>query len=708
MRGDKYCLRPLAALVFTILAGSAHAQASDASELGEVEVTGDTLSNAPEGSPDRGYSVDKVDNVGVWGGRKILDSPYSITSTPSQLIQNAQIRDADQLFRMNPLTQPTTPLTTLDATDPIIRGFTASTFIDGNQIIGNSRVSLEDKDRVDVISGAQSFLNDSQSIGGTVDYIFKRPTKERLTSLTLGDYGGGQFYQHADFGGQIDDAGRFGYRLNLVNQNGNTSIDDQKLKHQLFTLALDWHITDNLLIQPIYSYRHRHMQNPTAWWNGIQNFEDFIPDPYKSYSQKYAHFDATNRIYGSKASWTATDWLSFEGEYLRNESSTVGNRTINYHNDDGSWNQYFYNYIPQPQHQDIGHLYAHLNFATAWLQHKLVLGYNASRMSSSQNTRFGIAIIKGLTDEHPETPFPSTFTMGQPGVQQYTFRSAISERNAYKVGDEIAFNDHWSALIGGSLSQISSRNYDKTGLETHQYDKSKLTPTYSLIYKPVEFLTTYATYIEGLEEGTIVSSDFTNAGQIMPPTVDKQYELGAKVDLNPLLLTAALYRLNKVNQYSDNAKPMPTLYEDGRQIHQGLELTATGKVTDNLTIVGGANFAHQRIEKADDPTIQGTRPTNAAEQMYKLYTEYRLPFYPAVSLTGGVYYIGDTYADAQNTRKLPGYATGDVGARYDTQIDTYPTTFRLSVTNITDKHYWATPTSVGMPRTVALSGTINF
>lgn len=702
-------LRPITVIVFTALAVSARAETNKAPELSEVVVKDDSLiTNAPEGAAERGYSVDNVQNVGLWGTRKLADIPYSMTSTPAQLIQNAQVRDTDQLFKMNPLTQPGVPLSTMDATDPIIRGFTASTFIDGNQILGNSRASLEDKERVDIISGAQSFLNDSASIGGSVNYIYKRPTKQRLNELTLGNYGGQQYYQHIDLGGPIDDEGRFGYRLNAVNQNGETSIQDQKLKHQLFTLALDWHVTDNLLLQPIYSYRKRHMDNGSSWWNSIPDFYDFIPDPHKAYGEKYSYFNTVMKTYGTKASWDATDWLSFEGEYLRNESTDEGDRTINYHNADGSWNQYYYNYYPAPQRQDIGHLYAHLSFATAWLQHKVVMGYNASRMVGHQNARFGISLLNGLTDEHPNAPQPDTFKMGQWNVPNHTFRSAISERNSYKLGDEIAFNDQWSVIVGGSYSQLSSRQYIKTGEETKNYNKSKLTPTYSLIYKPLPFVTTYATYIEGLEEGAIVTGDFKNAGDILPPTVSKQYELGTKIDLDPLLLTAALFRLDKANQFSDNGKPLPTMLQDGRQIHQGVELTATGKITDNLTIVGGATFADEHVEKTDDPSVKGKRPTDAAERMYKLYTEYSLPFYPQVALTGGVYYVGDSYADAQNKKKIPAYTTGDVGARYTTKFGNYPTTFRLSVTNVTDKAYWATQNSVGMPRTVVFSGTVDF
>jgi iron complex outermembrane receptor protein len=56
----------------------------------------------------------------------------------------------------------------------------------------------------------------------------------------------------------------------------------------------------------------------------------------------------------------------------------------------------------------------------------------------------------------------------------------------------------------------------------------------------------------------------------------------------------------------------------------------------------------------------------------------------------------------------------DVGARYKTEINNTPVTYRLSVENLFDKHYWAGAFSMegfatlGGPRTVKLSATMQF
>ena len=53
--------------------------------------------------------------------------------------------------------------------------------------------------------------------------------------------------------------------------------------------------------------------------------------------------------------------------------------------------------------------------------------------------------------------------------------------------------------------------------------------------------------MEGLEPGEVVPSWYTNAGKVFAPTIDRQYELGAKVTAGRALFTAALFNIDKVN-----------------------------------------------------------------------------------------------------------------------------------------------------------------
>ena len=110
------------------------------------------------------------------------------------------------------------------------------------------------------------------------------------------------------------------------------------------------------------------------------------------------------------------------------------------------------------------------------------------------------------------------------------------------IGDDIRFNDQWSALVGFNYAEVEEKNYNINGEKTGGYEAKDTIPSISLIYKPFEDLTTYTTYMESLESGTIVGDLYSNAGEIFDPYVSKQYEVGAKYSISQnLLLSSALF-----------------------------------------------------------------------------------------------------------------------------------------------------------------------
>ncbi|MFW3345480.1 TonB-dependent receptor [Aliarcobacter butzleri] len=287
--------------------------------------------------------------------------------------------------------------------------------------------------------------------------------------------------------------------------------------------------------------------------------------------------------------------------------------------------------------------------------------------------------------------------------------SGRNEKTNLMIGDDIRFNDQWSALVGFNYAKTEEKNYSMNGDRTGGYDADEVTPSVSLIFKPFEDLTTYVTYMESLENGLKVEcANCNNNGSVLDPYVSKQYEAGAKYSVSEnLLLSSALFRIEKANRYDkDLPNGMKEVTQDGLEIHEGLELTATGKVTDNLTIVGGGTIMNLEIDKA--ASNEGKKPADTASKMAKLYAEYDIFAVKGLTLTGGAYYTGESYRDGANTDIIPSYTVYDGGLRYKTKLDKYPTTFIMNVTNLTDKKYWRSSTSFGEPRNLAFSMKMEF
>jgi iron complex outermembrane receptor protein len=172
-------------------------------------------------------------------------------------------------------------------------------------------------------------------------------------------------------------------------------------------------------------------------------------------------------------------------------------------------------------------------------------------------------------------------------------------------------------------------------------------------------------------------------------------------------LTAALFRIDKVNEYTD---PSDNVYkQNGREIHQGLEFTATGKLSDRLTVVGGLTVQDAHVAKAKNNTaLEGKTPVNVPEQQARLYLEYALTGLPGLTATGGANYSGRRPVDSANTDYLDGATTYDIGVRYQTRAAGRKLTFKLNVSNLFDKAYWTYYRSgdgltLGAPRVVSFT-----
>lgn len=685
--------------------------ATDAAVLPPVRVSSDV--HASDGTPERGYRTDEISAVGAWQGRDLQNTPYSMTVVSRQLIENLQSTSPDQIFRINPTTQLTRSQYENDQPTFYMRGFRVSSgYQDGVPIdqLGHS-TTTEDVERVEILSGLSGFLYGSGNVGGVVNYVTKRPTLERLNRVTVGNNGGSNYYVHGDFGGPIDRDGRFAYRVNVLGQDGETAVDGVDIRKTFFSAALDWRPTDRLLLQ-ISGSRRDYEPNGKGGWQfapGVARLSPTLLDPTVSWGQPWAESYYENTKYGAQLRWDISDAVTLRSAWYENsnERSTVfANNVIQA---DGTYNQTVFNYYPaggspvSSRHDDAaGYLFADVKFDTGAIAHKLTVGMQRRTSVDARYERNSTGIVfNGLTLDRPTyVPRPDLPVVDRGNMVEPFFIDDVID--SLVIGDDIAFNEQWSMLVGVARTEIDAR--------LAGYKKSKVTPTASLVFRPVEFLTTYASYIESLEQGAIAADEFNgvpvvNAGEVKSPLVSRQYEIGAKASVGDLLLTAALFEINKGLQYYElSTSGSAEFVQDGRQVHRGLELTVIGKASDHLTLIGGGTWLNAEIEEQkQNPALEGKRPQLVSDVLFKLRAEYQLPVLPALTLIAGGGYASDRYADALNADRLASYTLFDLGARYALSLGDYPLTLRLEANNLGDKRYWANSSVIGDPRTVVFS-----
>ncbi|MCG3660180.1 TonB-dependent siderophore receptor [Aliarcobacter butzleri] len=668
------------------------------------------------GTAENGYLSEDITGIGLWGKRSLQDTPYSMSVIPQELIENVQAKDMNQIFKMNPTTQETGQMLTGlgDAQWVTIRGFEIN-----NPIINGipystkwaSTPMMQDIERVEIINGATGFLYGGGRVGGAVNYITKKPTTEDLKNVSIGSYGNESYYTHLDLGGQFDKNHTFGYRVNALYQNGELPNESDK-EQKAISLVFDWKPTDNFYTDIKYSYKNSLEKGGNFYFRNVSNRKAI--DKSKGFSPDWIQDELKLNKVENNTNWNINDTFTLRTSLMYEKTKSRGS-DINASIVDNtvisslsSWDTYIWKGAWQETENYGGNIFLDSNFDTLNVNHNLTIGYSMNsrkhftREDDGHFYRFNGNVSLNDIKNLIEPDWDSFGSMGTKPLKP----STKSEYQNILIGDDITFNDQWSALVGANYATVIDRSYRADT----KYDESKLTPTLSLIFKPFEQLTTYTTYIESLEAGTIVGDRYKNEGQILAPYKSKQYEIGTKYSLfnEKVLLNGSLFRIEKANEYEKDTTPKLTLTQDGEEIHQGIELGITGKVTDNLTIIAGGTLIDLSVEKVEDKALEGKKPINAASKMAKLYSEYEISQIKGLAITGGAYYTGKSYGDRANKDVLPSYTLYDAGLRYKTKLDKYPTTFNLNIQNLTDEVYWTRNNMLGDPRSVAFSMKMEF
>lgn len=707
--------RTLTPVMAALLGLAATAQAQQA--LPEVKIQ--EAASERDGVAAQGYRPAQVRQLGPLADLPLLDTPFSVHVTTSELLQNLQASKPDDAFRYNPVVQLQGPQSRF-FTSVAMRGFSVGSTkrIDGvPSTTTYVNTDLEDKERIEVLTGLSGFLYGSGNVGGTINYVLKRPVYQPLARVTAGITEGSNLRVHGDFGGALDADGRLAYRLNAVAQDGDLRLDGQSLRRGLVSGALDWNLSDRLQLQFDASRSTYHMQGTEPFWD-VDPGAAFpaAPDLHRAYGQPFTRTDTTQTQWGARVTWRASEALTVRTGLTQRKSDI----------DLIAANNLFVAGVPgryrvQASAWDYPDVQALGGFAlvdgklqTGSLRHKLTAGWYGDH---DERTPF-LSSAGGwatLTSAPMDIAAPTALTAPPFSITGAKYIAQRSRYGNWVLGDHVEFNAQWSALVGLTHASITDTSYNAAGATTARYGDSRTTPSVAVLFKPLEHITLYANYMESLEKGgtaplTAGGRAVVNAGAILPPLLSKQAELGVKAELGHMLLTGALFQIDKGLQYTDTTTnpAAPVYVQDGRQVHKGVEFTASGRALPGLTLWGGVTLLDAQVTRqTSNPALQGKTPANVAEVQAKLYAEQDIAAVPGLALTGGVLYTGKQQRDALNTQQLPAYTLLDAGLRYAAKVSGKPVVWRLSVANLTDRQYWLNGTYLGRPRTVSLSAQVD-
>jgi iron complex outermembrane receptor protein len=645
------------------------------------ERASDIIVNGILPARDSTYRVGGVE-VGPLGAKPLLDTPYSISVVPVNLAENQQLQNVRELFRYIPSVQG-------ENIRPQARGLQAGVVqnvrIDGFNIAATTDYAIEQFERIEVLNGLAGALYGPAPPAGTFNFVFKRPTAAPLAAITLGYSSQGSLIAHGDVSERFGRDGWLGARLNLLNQSGENFVDRSDLRRRLASLALDAKPTPTTTVEvnlSTYHYTTKGLPGTIALAKGVEFPE--TPNPKRvGYGYDWAGDDNVTHIASGKLrQQIGGDWhLTGGALYMTNaRASTVPTLTIQ-----NAAGRYTATTVTTTFSFDrVFSNFAALNgrVTLLGLTNDLFLGTTGFTWKRYTPFRTGaITLGTGMLDDPTVFPRPSN-------IPDFTdrYHSQTTVQQALNVGDTIAFTDRLSLLAAVSQSWIEARNISRTDAVTSRYSDDGLSPTASLIFKPQPNMTAYFTYADSLQQGDNAPAGVANAGEALAPYRSREYEAGYKIDLKRVQLALAAYQIRRPYAFTgaDNVYAVR-----GHQRNRGVELTANGRVTPDLNLFGSGSFIDPQLFDTGTAATDGKRVLGVGRLTFDTLVEYRLPFWPKLTLAANVDHVSRRAGNETNTDFVGGYTIADLTARYQTTAAGRAVAIRLAVLNVSDERYWS-------------------
>nr|WP_245270009.1 TonB-dependent siderophore receptor [Nitrobacter hamburgensis] len=653
-------------------------------------------------------------SLGLLGNRNVFDTPFSTTSFTEKLIRDQQARTLQDVVNNDASVRTNVPAYS-GIQGFFIRGFPVfAQDIAFNGLYGvadSFSPALEPIERVEVLRGPSTMLSGMPpfgTIGGTINLVPKRATDLPLTRFTTGFISNAQSYNAIDVGRRFGLNGEWGVRFNGAYQTGHTPIDNQKQEFGVGALAIDYR-GDRLRFSADLGYQQLDFNSPLRNRSVLPGFPiPKAPDLRINQQQPWEYRDSNNRSAALRAEYDVSDQLTVYAAYGHSFFHQVyfgGLPSI--FNARGDY-RYPIRLTPYQTNSDTGEVGLRGQFETGPVKHRI----GATVVGLWQGTGLiNIPVGSTITSNiyNPVYAPPRSDV----GLPRFSPTTAERFNRSVAIADTMSFlDDRVELTIGGRWQGIGAKALSPTmGLTTSDANNEAFSPGAGIVVKPIEHLSLYANYVEGLTS-TAPPINAVNLNQNFPAAVSKQVEVGAKYDFGSIAVTVAGFEIKQPSGFLDPTTMVFAL--NGEQRNRGLEVNVLGEPIQGLRVLGGVSLIEGVLTKASNPAFNGNTAVGVPAVQFNLYGEYDLPsgLAPGVTLTGRVIHTSSQFYDQANTQSIPDWTTLDLGLRYTTTIQRTPVTLRANIQNVTGANYWATTgrgiLSPGAPRTYLLSASFDF
>ncbi|MFY1021130.1 TonB-dependent siderophore receptor [Ectopseudomonas khazarica] len=678
--------------------------AEAAMALPDVTVTASEQAAERALGPTRGYLANRT-ATGTKTDTPLLETPRSISVATRAQMQDRKVQNLDDAVRYMPGVIASSYGSDSRADWMKIRGFEPIQMLDGLPLPKGSytmaKLETWNLERVAVLRGPASSVYGQTPPGGLVDAVSRRPQAESSheVQVQIGNY------QHKqisfDSTGKIDDDGRFLYRFSGVGRDSGTTVEH--IDDQRFNLApsLTWNIADETRLTLLGQF-NRDDTGGTSQFLPLQGTKLDTPAGKVDYNKNlgdpdWEFYDKTFYALGYAFEHRLDDIWQFR-QNLRYSKLELDNQIITAGgwsgavSDDGSVSRGANVYDENISHFAVDNNFQ-ADFSTGALDHTLLLGLDYLRVNTDYRWLYGSAPSSNII-----TPIYGRDFSGVAYTAYQDYNQKRRNTGLY-LQDQIAL-DAWRLTLGGRWDRLETDSVFHNASDARDSRRdSQFSGNAALSYVFDSGFTPYLSYAESFQ-----AEAGGSGGEAFKPSTGKQYELGVKYQPpgSDLLLTAAVYDLKRQNIVTTNVAGATEPVSEVQV--RGLELEATGNVTENLSLTASYTYTNSKMTEVGDPRDKNRALPLIPEHQASVWADYD---WHQGALAGfgvgfGARFVGSTdniavgsmgfVRDASDGHSSA-YTVYDAAVRYDLgQLDSSlrGASLSLNASNLFDKEYLAT------------------
>lgn len=578
-----------------------------------------------------------------------------------------------------------------------IRGFTPDIYLDGTRTPNaatSQSLSIEPwgMEEMDIIRGSNSALYGSGQLGGIINAVSKRPTKNQTNVISIQ---GGSYARRqgaVDIGGTIDKQGHWMWRFNGLIRKSGTFAHHIKNNEIYVAPSLRWHPSSRTDFTFLSSYEQldagsssqflpyvgtivpsRYGYLPRNFLSGDWNFDvyskrqlsvgyalrqELLPGWTISQNMRFTHMDVLYRTV-AQPKLINTDTIS------RTALLQSGNYNTTTLDTRSEWKAHF-----GSVHST---LLTGVDFRSDFMAERRGEG-KAPNLSLYHPVYSAVAMPRYATKRNYNTTGTQTGIYGQEQADWKRFFLTLSGRG-----------DFTQSL------QVNNNNEGRTPQKNNAF-----TGRVALLYQSVWGVAPYISYATSFSPqlGT------THDGTAFSPTRGRLLEAGIKyrprkdsIFGDRFLLTLDVFTLKERNELVQDPIYSSDKIQLGAQRTRGFEAEFVGRLPYKIDLLAAFTVQDPRITKGSAATQNqvGQRPTTVPSRMASFFMRHSFALTRSLSagIGGGLRYTSTTAGALPNTIIVPAQLVGDIEAHLDYQR----WHLQLNGTNIANSKYVSVCTS---------------